>query len=431
MGFSQNRFDDADNTKVLLSWDTPGSGTSVQNYKLTYAVGTQPPIDCTSPNFTLTNITLSKTVTGLNPSLDYAFRLCAFNSTALPTTSTGSVAIVYAIPSNPISLQSEVKSNAKVKLTWDHGTIPGSWYKVAWAAGSAPANCDSGTAASGFTSHTVTGLDPSTTYGFLVCAYNSNQTYNFSSGTTVNGTTDSSDFHFLPGKFGFKKNPQVLINNLPSTHQVKLYLDENCTGTDLLNDAGTGVGMTSHTFTPSYASPLGVGTHMFYYKVLNSIPSWSTCLEGDEYTVKGPPDIYLHQDGHYHLSWINRDNENVVNSGYHLYVVENGGTPSLLGNYTLTQDLQLTGWNPGSQYKYFISTEFPGSVFVNSDYSNIVTAPGLFSVTPLSVNFAAGIDMTSAVDGKGVIDYFDFNIALEELIFILAMVVVLFIRTTL
>lgn len=73
-------------SEIALSWTSGGVPTA--SYKIAYQAGATAPANCSSGT-TTTSGSNSKAITGLTPSTQYAFRICAVNSNSTPDVSTG------------------------------------------------------------------------------------------------------------------------------------------------------------------------------------------------------------------------------------------------------------------------------------------------------------------------------------------------------
>ena len=101
------------------------------------------------------------------------------------------------VPNAPLGFTWYVASNNSISLSWSSGGGYTAGYQLVYQAGSAPTTCTGGTVVSPSTlgvnptSYTVTGLSASTTYGFTLCAINSDQTQ-YSTPTSFTQSTVSS-----------------------------------------------------------------------------------------------------------------------------------------------------------------------------------------------------------------------------------------------
>ncbi len=102
-----------------------------------------------------------------------------------------------ATPPTPTSFTWFEATSNSIILTFASGGGTTAGYQLAYQAGSAPANCTTGSVVTPTTlgvnpvSYTVTGLASSTTYGFTLCAVNSDQSQ-LSTGTSITQATVSS-----------------------------------------------------------------------------------------------------------------------------------------------------------------------------------------------------------------------------------------------
>ena len=133
--------------------------------------------------------------TGLTTSTTYYYRVCAYNSagnsgysnTASATTQSG-----VTVPTAPSNLTATAVSSSQINLTWQDNSNNETGFKVERAASSTGPWTQIATAGANVTSYSNTSLNPSTTYYYRVCAYNSggNSSYsNTASATTQSGAT--------------------------------------------------------------------------------------------------------------------------------------------------------------------------------------------------------------------------------------------------
>ena len=184
-------------TQVDLTWVSGGGSTS--DYRISYQVGAVAPASCalgtTISEALITGVTHS--ITGLTPSTQYSFRVCAINSNPTPDVSSGLTSLVatdLTAPPNPVAPVDNVISNTQIDLSWTSGGGSTSDYRISYQVGAvAPVTCALGTTISESlidgTSHSVTGLSGNTQYSFRICAINANASPLVSVGVVQTNTT--------------------------------------------------------------------------------------------------------------------------------------------------------------------------------------------------------------------------------------------------
>ena len=138
--------------------------------------------------------------TGLTPSTTYYYRVCAYDTagnssysnTASATTQSGGT-----VPITPSNLTASAISSSQINLTWQDNSTNETGFRIERAASSGGPWTQIATAAANATSYSNTSLNPSTTYYYRVCAYNTagNSTYlNTASATTLSSGEWSRSF---------------------------------------------------------------------------------------------------------------------------------------------------------------------------------------------------------------------------------------------
>ncbi|MGE3609640.1 MAG: fibronectin type III domain-containing protein [Bacteriovoracaceae bacterium] len=176
-------------TSLTLSWQSGGSG--VTGYKLAYTTGVNPPSSCSSGTVVDVGNVLTYNLTGLSGNTNYAFRVCSYNASALSDGITATFQTSSAVP-DPATLTATVNSSAAITLNWTSGGGGTTGFKIAYAAGSPPADCATGTVidAGNVLTYQVTSLHAAITYGFRVCAYDGSS--NISYGRYVSALTNNT-----------------------------------------------------------------------------------------------------------------------------------------------------------------------------------------------------------------------------------------------
>ncbi len=177
-------------TQITISW-TSGGGTTA-TYRIAYQTGATAPADCSSGT-TTTSATTTKSIGSLTPATQYSFRVCSVNGNGTPDVSSGittSVTIPQLPPPNPSGPSATVDSLTQITVAWTSGGGSTSSYKIAYQTGAtAPADCASGTTTtSATTSKSISSLASGTQYSFRICALNSNDTPDVSTGITATAT---------------------------------------------------------------------------------------------------------------------------------------------------------------------------------------------------------------------------------------------------
>lgn len=187
--------------QIDLAW-TSGGGTTT-GHRIAYDIGNTAPADCASGT-TIAESLITGTnhsVTGLTPSTEYSFRVCAINSDDTPAvtagvTATATTTATVSPPPDPTGFTATAGSSSAIDLAWSSGGGSTADYRIAYESGNtAPADCASGTTIGEGditgVSHSITGLSASTQYAFRVCAINANGTPDVSSGVTATATTSA------------------------------------------------------------------------------------------------------------------------------------------------------------------------------------------------------------------------------------------------
>ncbi|WP_176736710.1 RCC1 domain-containing protein, partial [Oligoflexus tunisiensis] len=186
-------------SSILVYWTSGGGST--MDFRISYQTGDIAPASCSAGTTISESLIdgVKHVIEGLNPSTTYSFRICAINGNTDPDESSGvstsTSTPLPGIPPNPVSL-SLAPYGTSVRLSWTSGGGSTNGYRIAWLAGaSAPPNCMAGvvvheTLING-TSHRIQGLSMDTQYSFRICAVNSKDNPDSSSGMVIQGMTQA------------------------------------------------------------------------------------------------------------------------------------------------------------------------------------------------------------------------------------------------
>jgi|GEM_PF-6383715 len=171
-------------SQINLSWptasDTHGLGSPA--YKLVVTPGNTAPADCSGSTIYSGNNT-SYNNTGLAPSTQYAYRVCASdaagNVSTPGLTATATTLADTTAPTHSGSLSADTSNTSQLILSWqaatdsDSGMHPTSPYKLVQADGATPPSNCTGTALYNSTglSFTHTGLSECSQHSYRLCAY--------------------------------------------------------------------------------------------------------------------------------------------------------------------------------------------------------------------------------------------------------------------
>jgi len=166
-GMPQNLNAAAGDAEVMLSWDAPISngGEAITGYEYRYQM-----VGGSWSNWMATSPALSRaaTVSSLTNESDYNFEVQARNSKGAGPAATANARPMSTIPATPPNLRATPSGPTEIQLTWD--AVPGATgYALQRRVNSG--NWVSLSGVSG-TSHTDSGLDPSTMYDYEVSASN-------------------------------------------------------------------------------------------------------------------------------------------------------------------------------------------------------------------------------------------------------------------
>lgn len=246
-------FVEASNSTIDLTWGN-GGGTTVA-FQIAYQAGGTAPADCGSgtviPHGTVGTATAYR-VTGLSASTQYAFRICAVNSTpafSIGAMVNGTTLVNQAPPPNPISLASGNVNTSSIELNWNSGGGTTAKYQISYqSGGTAPADCTSGnviasTDVGASTTYTVNTLSPGTQYSFRVCALNSDVPPDFSAGTTFTESTASTvstlNFTTTSGSIGESGGSKVITVSLSPSQPSPVTVDYDVTDNGNAADIST------------------------------------------------------------------------------------------------------------------------------------------------------------------------------------------------
>lgn len=146
-------------------------------------------------------------VKSLTVGTTYSTRIFAIDDAGNETESSNTATFTKVAPSEPTGLTATAVSGHRIDLAWTSGGGTTTGHRIAYDSGNtAPADCASGTTIAESlitgTSHSVTGLTPSTGYSFRVCAINSDDTPAVTAGVTATATT-TADVSPPPNPTGF------------------------------------------------------------------------------------------------------------------------------------------------------------------------------------------------------------------------------------
>jgi hypothetical protein len=204
-------------TSISLSWT---AGVGATSYRIVKQVGETAPTDCSTG--ATTSSANSATVYSLSSGTQYAFRVCSYNLSNLPSPGVATTSIIYTQAVNPTSLIGTGSSSTSIGLTWVAGA-GANQYQIAYQTGTtAPADCNSGTiitaaTAGNVTSYDVPSLTAGTAYSFRVCSTNP-------IGVLTTGVTVTNRYPLAP-------NPTGLSATKPATGSVKLTWTSGGSGT--------------------------------------------------------------------------------------------------------------------------------------------------------------------------------------------------------
>lgn len=168
---------------IDLTWLAASGAIS---YRVVHQEGSTAPSSCSGATLEVSNNAAS--VSGLVPNKEYAFRVCARNGNPTPDVSTGVTATAFlhrAPAADPASVTVDERG-----LNWatvSFAAVAGaSGYRVAFAAGSMPADCAAGQGVmTTRTTVTLQGLAAGSAYGVRVCSDNGDAVPLYSGGTAV------------------------------------------------------------------------------------------------------------------------------------------------------------------------------------------------------------------------------------------------------
>ena len=166
-GMPQNLNAAAGDAEVMLSWNAPLSngGEAITGYEYRYQMvgGSWSTWMATSPALSRT-----ATISSLTNESNYNFEVQARNSNGAGPAATASAMPMATLPATPANLRSTQTGPTEIGLTWD--AVPGATaYELQRRVNSGVWTSLSGVSG---TSHTDTGLDPSTAYDYEVRARN-------------------------------------------------------------------------------------------------------------------------------------------------------------------------------------------------------------------------------------------------------------------
>jgi len=175
--------------QVAVSFAAPASngGTTITGYTLQYATNASGPWTTDS-----TSLTLTRSITGLNPGTQYFVRVRANNAAGDGAYATGDT-VTFAAPTAPRSFTA-TSGNTTIALTWtapaSNGGTPITGYRVQYAtSNSGPWTTHS---TSPTTTRTITGLDNGTQYYVRVRAINAAGSSAWASDSTIPITTTTA-----------------------------------------------------------------------------------------------------------------------------------------------------------------------------------------------------------------------------------------------
>jgi fibronectin type 3 domain-containing protein len=156
---------------ITVTWDSVSGATGYYVYGSSGASGTFTRVQTIS-----SSSTTSYTATGLSPNTAYYYRVSAYRrvgdnaSSYIEESSPSSAVFATTAPVTPTNVSATATSSTSITVSWS--SVPGAaGYRVySYVSGNYILE---GTVSSSYTSYTVTGLLPNTTYYYGVTAYNS------------------------------------------------------------------------------------------------------------------------------------------------------------------------------------------------------------------------------------------------------------------
>ncbi len=158
-------------TSLTLTWTSAGAFAT--GYKLFYNTGLTPPSACFVGTQIDTGTALTTSVSGLQPSTYYSFRICTYD--ALTNITQGYTSTFHTALASPEVLSiSSTEAKRAITLNWTSGGGATTGFKIARSlTNNLEPNCSNGTVVDvgNVSTYTVTSLTPGTDYYFKICSY--------------------------------------------------------------------------------------------------------------------------------------------------------------------------------------------------------------------------------------------------------------------